>query len=135
MGTPRAAADRSQTTRAVNDQPRSILVVDDEHSIVETLVELLTWEGYLATTADNGQAALDAMQLHTPDLVLIDYMMPVMDGLRVLERMRAEPRLASVPVVLMTAAQLPPVEPRWNARLTKPFDASVLLKTVKDLIG
>lgn len=114
---------------------RTILVVDDEFSILETLVELLTWEGYDTMTAGDGEAAIVALEQRTPDLVLLDYMMPAMDGMRVLERMRADVRWATVPVVFMTAARLPQTEKRWSAVLNKPFETTKLLATVRRLIG
>jgi two-component system response regulator MprA len=114
---------------------RTILIVDDEAAIVETLVELLTWEGYETVTADDGQAALVALEQHKPDLVLLDFMMPRMDGVRVLERMRSDVRWCATPVVFMTAARLPNTDAKSSAVLKKPFETARLLSTVRGLIG
>lgn len=100
-----------------------ILVVDDEAAIVETLAEVLLWKGHEVVTASNGELALAAMRQRAPQLVLLDYMMPVRDGLQTLEDMRADPSLAAIPVVLMSAASelAVPGTRRWDAFLHKPF--------------
>jgi CheY-like chemotaxis protein len=116
---------------------KTILIVDDEFSIVETLGEILSWEGYGVATAANGQAALDQVRAVRPALVLLDYMMPVKDGLQVLRELRADPALADLTVVMMTAAPLgiPETEKRWSALLLKPFQADQLVRLVQRLIG
>jgi CheY-like chemotaxis protein len=116
---------------------KSILIVDDEFSIVETLVEILSFDGYVATSAANGRAGLEAARATRPSLILLDYMMPVMDGLQMLARLRADPDLKEIPVVMMTAAPLgiPNTSRRWNALLIKPFDATQLTRTIERLIG
>jgi CheY-like chemotaxis protein len=114
-----------------------VLVIDDEFSIVETLGEVLEWEGYRLASAANGKAGLQAARAERPDLILLDYMMPVMDGLQMLRALRADPALASVPVIMMTAAPLgiPDADHLWDALLLKPFEASQLAREVGRLIG
>jgi CheY-like chemotaxis protein len=116
---------------------KSILIVDDEFSIVETLGEIVSMEGYAFTGAANGKEALAAIRAARPALVILDYMMPVMDGLQVLAAIRADPSLAPLPVIIMTAAPLgiPAAQKRWNELLLKPFEAGQLLSAVHDLIG
>jgi CheY-like chemotaxis protein len=116
---------------------QSILIVDDEFSLAETLAEILAWEGYVITTACNGHAALLEMEKATPSLVLLDFMMPVMDGLDMLRTMRQRPGLERLPVILMTAAHmaLPPDERQYDALLRKPFEVSAVLKLVRGLLG
>ena len=116
---------------------KTILIVDDEFSIVETLAEIIAFEGYAHATAANGQAALDEARAHKPALILLDYMMPVMDGLQVLQRLRVDPQLQDVPVIMMTAAPLgiPEGDKRWDALLLKPFDANHLVRAIRRLIG
>ena len=112
----------------------TVLVVDDEFDILEALKGILELEGYRVLAAQNGAQALRAMQEASPDLVLADLMMPVMDGLELLKAARADPRLAKVPVVLMSALR-PKVaqsEYGWRAFLQKPFDLDALLALVKE---
>jgi CheY-like chemotaxis protein len=116
---------------------KTILIVDDEFSIVETLSEILAFAGYAAVSAPNGRAGLEAARAHRPAVILLDYMMPVMDGLQMLARLRADPDLREIPVVMMTAAPLGIPDPtrRWDALLIKPFDAPRLTGTIDRLIG
>jgi CheY-like chemotaxis protein len=116
---------------------KTILIVDDEFSIVETLKEIVEWEGYRVITAPNGQAGLVAAEQEHPALVLLDYMMPVMDGLQMLEKVRTHDGLAATPVIMMTAAPLgiPSAQKRWDALLLKPFDAEQLTRAIRGLIG
>jgi two-component system cell cycle response regulator len=80
-----------------------ILVVDDDRSTREALAALLGEEGYDVTLADDGTAALVRAQAAAPDLVLTDLEMPDLGGLGLLRRLRADPRLAEVPVIIMSA--------------------------------
>jgi CheY-like chemotaxis protein len=110
-----------------------IFIVDDEHAIVETLTEVLQWEGFEVASAPNGQVALEAMTARPPSLVLLDYMMPVLDGRQTLAAMRRVPALADVPVIMMTAVpRIAPVEnAHWAHHLRKPFRAPELLAAVR----
>lgn len=114
---------------------KSILLVDDEFSIVEALADILQWEGFSVVTAPNGQRALEELARGQISLVLLDYMMPVMDGLQALEKMRADPVWKSIPVVLMTAATVPKGTSGWDALLHKPFDTAALFNVVRRLTG
>jgi CheY-like chemotaxis protein len=119
----------------------TILVVDDERSIVETLSEILTWEGYEVRTADNGQEALDALAGPTasalPDLVLVDYMMPVLDGIATLESIQLLPGCKGLPAVLMSAVAEPPppTDRLWRGFLRKPFGVDELLETIEKALA
>jgi CheY-like chemotaxis protein len=113
-----------------------ILVVDDESAIAETLSELLRWKGYEVMTAANGQSALDAMRQRLPSIVMLDYMMPVMDGLQTLTAIRADPTLAATPVILMSAAPEAaiPTVTWWNYFLRKPFREPALAAALAALL-
>src|SRR5690242_13837415 len=86
---------------------KTILVVDDEYAMVEALSALLADEGYRVVAAANGEEALARLADSSPDLVLLDVMMPRLDGREVLRTMRAEPAFARVAVIMMSAAARP----------------------------
>jgi CheY-like chemotaxis protein len=81
-----------------------VLIVEDDDDVREMLAMLLRGENYEVMTATNGAEALNVMRHRRPCLVLLDLMMPVLDGFQVLARMTADPRLATVPVVILTGA-------------------------------
>jgi CheY-like chemotaxis protein len=116
---------------------KSVLIVDDEFSIVETLGEIVSLEGYGFRGAANGKEALAEAMVRPPALILLDYMMPVMDGLQLLQVLRADPRLSQIPVVMMTAAPpgIPIGDQRWDDLLLKPFDSGQLMRAIRGLIG
>jgi DNA-binding response OmpR family regulator len=84
-----------------------VLVVDDDHDIRESLASVLSDEGYDVAEAGNGLEALAEMDRERPDVVLLDLMMPVMDGWKTLQILRRTPRHATVPVVILSAATAP----------------------------
>ena len=89
--------------QAVNGESL-VLVVDDHRDQCEALARLLRLGGLSTTCAVGGAAALDHLARRTPDLVLLDLMMPEIDGVEVLRRIRSDPRTAEVPVVVYSAA-------------------------------
>ncbi len=104
--------------------------------IADTLAEILDWQGYRVSVAANGALALEAIARERPSLLLLDYMMPVMDGLELLEVLRSQPEYEKLPVILMTAAmKLPPGERTWNALLIKPFSIAALEKAMHEALG
>jgi len=84
----------------VIDAPARILVVDDDQTVSEVVARYLQREGYEVETVADGKVALDRALAHPPDLVVLDLMLPGMDGLEVCRRLRA---LAPVPVIMLTA--------------------------------
>lgn len=114
---------------------RRILVVEDDPAIRELVADLLELFAYAAETAENGAVALERMAQGLPDAVLLDMMMPVMDGLAFIAACRGNPRWSVVPIVLMTAAvdAVVPRELAVQAILTKPFDSDDLLDVVQRL--
>lgn len=112
------------------------MIVDDDADIRETLAELLGDRGYDVLTAADGAAGLQLLRCSAvpPRLILLDLMMPVLDGYGFLREQRADPRLAGVPVAVITAGHA--VD---RARLgeqvpviAKPFNLSTLMTTVED---
>jgi CheY-like chemotaxis protein len=86
--------------------PRPVLVVDDEPAARESLRRLLERDGWQVAEASDGRAALDWMEANPPSLVLLDLMMPGMDGFEVVEALRSDPRWRALPVVIVTAKDL-----------------------------
>jgi two-component system cell cycle response regulator len=80
-----------------------ILIVDDDPNTLEILRRWLNREGYATVSADNGPACLDALGKEAVDVIVLDVMMPGMDGLQVCERLREHPTWRTIPVVLLTA--------------------------------
>jgi len=112
---------------------RRILIVDDEFGLAEVVAEMLEERGFETELAINGQLALDIIRERVPDLVLLDGMMPIMDGPEVVRALRADPRTAALPIILMTA--LPHVVPAdvqaaTCAVLHKPFSPAVLFAAI-----
>ena len=115
---------------------KAILVVDDEPAILESIVEVLRDEGYAVESAHDGRAALLVFERTAPDLVLMDVMMPGMDGRAAYLAMRSHPHGQDIPVVLMSAAADPSrLDPGVAAFLPKPFDLDQLLDLVSRLLG
>ncbi len=117
---------------------KSIVVVDDEFGLADVLAATLSDIGYDVRTAANGVQGLEVMEAHAPDLVILDYMMPLLDGPGVLEAMRANPRFASAAVVMMSAMPETVVSERCHgyvAFLRKPFDFDAVLGAVKHALG
>ena len=120
--------------------PKTILLVDDHEDNRVALLAVLEREGYGTLAAANGQEALDIVREHSPDLVLMDLAMPVMDGRTAMQELRADPRTADVPIVVLTAMALSVDRDRmiaegFNGLLIKPCMPPLLLKEVRSLIG
>ena len=116
-----------------------ILVVDDEPDILEFVGYNLRQEGYAVLTANNGLAAIDIAKEKTPDLVILDVMMPDMDGIITCERMRAIPELSNTIITFLTArsedySQIAGLEAGADDYITKPIRPKVLLSRVKALL-
>jgi CheY-like chemotaxis protein len=82
----------------------TILIVDDEIQNRKLLVALLWPEGYLTLTAASGEEALVSIAQRAPDLILLDIMMPGMDGYEVASTLKANPATASIPIIMVTAS-------------------------------
>ena len=116
--------------------PKKILAVDDERHIVRLVEVNLQRAGYEVVTAYDGREALEKVKAENPDLVVLDVMMPYMDGFEVLKNLKADPSTAEIPVIMLTAkAQDADVFRGWQSGvdcyLTKPFNPMELLTFVK----
>ncbi|WP_309895519.1 response regulator [Archangium sp.] len=107
-----------------------LLIVDDEVAILEALTDILSVEGYEVATAANGAEGLKRAGEARPDLILLDLMMPVMDGQEMLRRLKESPDLRTIPVVVMSAGRVSKSELQGSRFLAKPFELDDLLDTV-----
>ncbi|MEJ6681807.1 MAG: response regulator transcription factor [Flavobacteriales bacterium] len=116
-----------------------ILVVDDEQDIVELIEYNLLKEGYKVRTALNGQEALKIANFYKPDLVILDVMMPVMDGMQTCEALRKSPNQNGVIIAMLTAraedySQIAGFDSGADDYITKPVKPKVLVSRVKALL-
>src|SRR6267378_1379653 len=119
--------------------PPRILVVDDSPANVEILQMRLQAQGYEIKTAADGEEALTAVREHQPDLILLDVMMPKLDGIEVCRRLRADPGVPFVPIILVTAKSdtkdvVAGLDAGGDEYLTKPVDQAALVGRVKSML-
>ena len=119
--------------------PEKILIVDDELDIVNLLDYHLTKEGYLTKTAQNGKEALDVAKDFQPDLVLLDLMMPEMDGIETCVEIRESKEIKDTLVALLTArsedySQIAGFDSGADDYITKPIKPRVLMSRIKALL-
>jgi adenylate cyclase len=119
--------------------PPRILVVDDMPANVHILQLRLTAQGYEVLTATDGEAALATARAALPDLILLDVMMPKVDGLEVCRRLRADPSFPFTPIIMVTAKADPKdvvagLEAGGDEYLTKPVDQVALVARVKSML-
>jgi DNA-binding response OmpR family regulator len=118
------------------NSPISVLVVEDEEHIRRILEYNLKLDGFDVCTAENGPRAIELAQKKQPDLILLDWMMPGMDGLEVLSKLRQDKATESIPVFMLTAKGMMVDVGRALCEgaddyITKPFDPMQLGKTIK----
>ncbi|HET8531018.1 MAG TPA: response regulator [Methylomirabilota bacterium] len=119
--------------------PPRILVVDDTPANVHILQARLAANGYEVVTATDGEEALTAVRDTQPDLILLDVMMPKLDGIEVCRRLRADPSLPFIPIIMVTAKADPKdvvagLEAGGDEYLTKPVDQAALVARVKSML-
>ncbi len=118
---------------------KRILVVDDEIYIVHILEFTLTMEGYEVVTASDGEEALRRIEQDRPDLLVLDIMMPKLDGYEVCRRLREDEELRNLPVILLSAKGRPidretGLEVGADDYIVKPFSPRRLLEKIRDLL-
>ncbi len=116
-----------------------VLVVEDESSLAELLAYNLQQAGYEVLIARDGQDGLTQAQLKTPDLVLLDLMLPQLDGLEVCRQLRADPATRNIVILMLTAKseetdQIVGFNVGADDYVTKPFSVKVLLERIKALL-
>ena len=121
-------------------QKMKVLIVDDEPLNVDYIEQRLEDLNYEIITAADGQEALDKIKSEHPDLVLLDLMMPVLDGFAVLSEVKADPSLRETPVIIISADHdsksiVRGIKQGADDYLTKPVNAELLMKKVKEFLG
>jgi two-component system, OmpR family, alkaline phosphatase synthesis response regulator PhoP len=115
---------------------KRILVVDDEVDLVETVRFSLELEGYDVLVAYNGEEALNQARKENPDLILLDLMLPKLDGYKVCRLLKFDERYKHIPILMLTAKiqekdKATGMETGANEYITKPFEMDELMKKVK----
>lgn len=118
---------------------KRVLVVDDEKDLVELISYNLGRNGYDTLSADNGLTAVELAQKHLPDLILLDLMLPGLDGAEVARRLKADPRSAAIPIVMLTARSeetdvVVGLTVGADDYVTKPFSMKILLARINSVL-
>src|SRR3972149_409714 len=116
--------------------PKKILVVDDEVDLVRTIRFALETEGYHVLVSHNGEDALNLARKENPDLMLLDIMLPKLDGYKVCRLLKFDERYKHIPILMLTAKtqekdKATGLQTGANEYITKPFDIDELMKKVK----
>jgi DNA-binding response OmpR family regulator len=120
--------------------PKKILVVDDEADLVETLRFPLEMEGYTVLVSHNGEDGLHQARKEKPDLILLDLMLPKLDGYKVCRLLKFDERYKHIPVLMLTAKtqekdRVLGMETGANEYINKPFEMADLLEKVKSYLS
>jgi len=118
---------------------KKILLIEDDHSLSEVLAEILVERGYLVVTANNGLEGLRKAYVESPDLVILDIMLPQLNGLEVCKRLKKDETMKNIPVIFLTARdqvtdKLLGIESGGEIYLTKPFEIEELTEKIKTLL-
>ena len=116
---------------------KSVLLVEDEQSLGEVLAMILNSCGFRVTVVADGKRALDLLADSKPDLIITDYMMPVMNGVEMTRAVRADPVYASVPILMLTSVPQDALHydsSLFNGYLRKPVEMDVLLGEIARLV-
>lgn len=118
---------------------QTILVVDDEQDLLDLIEYNLRQEGFNVLKAENGKDGIQIARGHMPDLVLLDIMMPQMDGIEVCDRMREDPSLTHIPIIFLTArsdekTEIEGLNKGADDFITKPISTSKLISRIKAVL-
>jgi CheY-like chemotaxis protein len=120
---------------------KKILCIEDEAGMRDLLRLILEAEGYVCLHAENGVEGLEKMRQEHPDLVLLDLMLPELDGAGVLLQQKGDPEIRDIPVIAVTALSSPFDQLMWQRRteikayVTKPFVRKELLETISQALA
>jgi CheY-like chemotaxis protein len=123
----------------LEEDPAVILVIDDEPVIAEFLRDMLEFHGHPVIVANDASAAMDLIPLQRPELIVMDLMMPCVDGLSLAVTLRHNPAATGVPIVAMSASdsalRIAGDTGDFDAYVTKPFETDQMLDTVERLMA
>lgn len=133
-------ADKTPIESTGVQEKTKILIVDDEEDIQKLLEIRLKTAGYEVIKARNGKEAIGSVFKEKPDLIVMDVMMPVMDGFEATKQLRSQLQTAVIPILMLTAkrdkeSELSGLDAGADDYITKPFDGDILLARVKMLLG
>jgi len=119
---------------------KKILIVDDEADLVGILEVQLQSMGYSTITAEDGEVGIEMVKLETPDIILLDVMMPKLDGYQVCKLLKNDQTYAHIPIIMLTArAQAQDIQKGKDAGandyMTKPFDNKILMEKIQKLLS
>jgi len=116
---------------------KTILIVDDEFGVLEVLEFILSDAGFTVVSALNGQDALARLEETTPDLAIVDFMMPILDGSGVIKAIRSDQRLRDIPIILASALPEKTIRERcdgYTTFLRKPYKTEQLMEEISRLL-
>jgi len=116
---------------------KTILIVDDEFGVLEVLEFILSDAGFTVVSALNGQDALARLEETTPDLAIVDFMMPILDGSEVIKAIRSDQRVRDMPIILASALPEKTIRERcdgYTTFLRKPYKTEQLMEEISRLL-
>ena len=122
------------------EKMQKVLVVDDEPDVASLLALMLKSQGYNVLTAGDGQEALEKARAEKPDLIVLDVMLPKLDGYKVARMLKFDEKFSHIPIIMLTAKiqekdRKTGLETGADAYVTKPFDTAQLLEKVKEILS
>lgn len=119
---------------------KKILVVEDQAAMVKVLTEILIGEGYLVFSAANGELGIQKAKSEIPDLIIMDVMMPVKNGIDAIRELRNDPLFTKIPIIVLTAKggwndKYTAFEAGANALIAKPFSPGEILSEINKLLN
>src|SRR5204862_5620468 len=134
-----AGQGRATTRGAGEGMSKRILVVEDQEDNRQILRDLLTNAGYEMLVAEDGVQALEQAEKHRPDLILMDIQLPVLDGYEATRRLKANPELKAIPIIVITSYALSGDEEKaraagCDAYVAKPFSPRALLAKMREYL-
>lgn len=122
------------------ERPKRVLIVDDDDEVARTLQSIIERHGFATTRAENGAVALSMIQAEPPDVILLDIVMPVMDGFQLLSVLRQMPQARDIPVIILSVrSDDATVSAAWKGGATlylpKPFSSRELMTVLRRVVA